>query len=380
MTVEPMKFRMLLVFCLLSVGVGVFIRPLTAIFLCNPWINGVILAAFLAGLVVPLWQAQKLAKDREFWRLVTNLEPTVCCADALAKVSSSLLEPLLLTADWKVKTSFSPDDVQGSLKSLSRRLGDRHSLTRYLMGLLVLLGLLGTFLGLIRTVGAIASSLKGLTFEGGPASEAFQHMKMSIQRPLSGMQIAFSSSIFGLFGSLVLGLLDLFQRQAEKDFYDDVETTLRAKQKRDLSKEACNGPVYVLALLEQTAENLNLLQHRITQVEDSNIRVAHTWQDVSATLSKHVQKTAQNQESFDTLCQLQEGTAKQLQSLVARFGAHADALTLAMQGINRALEEAAEGRKIALRDIKSEIRVISKTLSMLTTPEEEGNGEERKAV
>lgn len=382
MNLEPVKLRMLLFLGVLGAVASLCGQRLSTLFLCNPWINGLILASFLAGLVVPLWQVQRLSRDRAFWSRFQTLDPAVDLPpDLFVKFSSPLLESFVLTPERRVKSSFTPDEVQVVLKSLSRRLGDRHSLTRYLMGILVLLGLLGTFFGLTQTVGAISSSLKGLSFDGSLSSEAFQNMKMSIQRPLSGMEVAFSSSIFGLMGSLVLGFFDLLQRKAERCFYDILESTLLSKQKKDLVKDS-NGPVYILALLEQTAENLNLLQHRITQVEDSNVRIAHTWQEVSSVLAKHVQKTAQSQESFDVLCQLQENFSKELRTLGARFGAFADAQTNEMQtlcrDLGRVLDEMTEGRKLALRDLKSEIRVIAKTLSMLTTPEEEA--EERKAV
>lgn len=359
----------------LGVGVGFCGVKLYTLFLCSPWINGLILASFLAGLCIPFMQLQRLAKDHVFWSRIQTVDPAVNFpSDLLGKPVSPLLESFMITPERHVKTSFTVNEVQFALKGVSRRLHERHGFVRYLMGILVLLGLLGTFFGLTQTVGAIATSLKGLSFDSNLLAEAFQNMKLSIQRPLSGMEVAFSSSIFGLIGSLILGFMDLLQRNAERDFYNELEPVLLSKQKKDLARDS-NGPVYVLALLEQTAENLNLLQHRITQVEDSNVRMTHTWQEISTIIAKSVQKTTQMQDAFDVLCQMQDSITRELHTLGTNFSSFASTRTEKIQtlcnDLKRILEEMTEGRKLALRDLKEEIRVISKTLSLLTAPEED---------
>lgn len=368
------RIQMFVCLGVLTAGAGILCPKLIPLFLCNPWVNGVILTVFLVGSVLPLYQVQRLLRDRQFWDRIQSLAPASDLPpDAFNQSSSRFLETLLLTPERKVKTSFTAEEAGMVLKGLARRLNDRHGGTRYIMGILVLLGLLGTFYGLTQTVGAIGTSLKGLSFDGTLSTESFQNMKMTIQKPLAGMEVAFSSSIFGLVGSLILGFFDLLQRKSEKIFINKIESGLLLKQKKNFTKES-NGPVYILALLEQTAENLSLLQNRLTQLEDNNVRMAHTWQEVSNTLAKHVQKTTQSQESFDVLCQMQENFTKELRILGTRFVAYADTQSQEMQvlcrDLSQVLEEMTEGRKLALRDLKSEIRVISKTLSMLTSPEE----------
>src|SRR3546814_6918964 len=99
-------------------------------------------------------------------------------------------------------------------------------ITRYLAGLLIFLGLLGTFWGLLRTIGAIGSVISGLSIEGGDLGQMFGDLKSGLQSPLAGMGTAFSSSMLGLAGSLVLGFLDLQLGQAQNRFYNELEEWL----------------------------------------------------------------------------------------------------------------------------------------------------------
>ena len=129
--------------------------------------------------------------------------------------------------------------MRGILDSIATRLDEARDMSRYMTGLLVFLGLLGTFWGLIETVGSVGNVIKSLK-PGGDAGAMFDSLKEGLAAPLGGMGISFSSSLFGLAGSLVLGFLDLQTSQAQNRFYTDLEDWLSTTV-RDLGVERDRG-------------------------------------------------------------------------------------------------------------------------------------------
>ena len=121
--------------------------------------------------------------------------------------------------------TISAQTMRGILDSIATRLDEARDISRYMTGLLVFLGLLGTFWGLIQTVGSVGGIIQGLK-PGGDAASMFNSLREGLAAPLSGMGISFSSSLFGLAGSLVLGFLDLQSSQAQNRFYTELEDWL----------------------------------------------------------------------------------------------------------------------------------------------------------
>jgi hypothetical protein len=136
--------------------------------------------------------------------------------------------------------------MRGFLDSIAARLDEARDMSRYMTGLLVFLGLLGTFWGLIETVGSVGNVINTLK-PGGDAGSIFDSLKEGLAAPLSGMGISFSSSLFGLAGSLVLGFLDLQTSQAQNRFYTELEdwlsTTVRDLGEREPAAVAAASPV-----------------------------------------------------------------------------------------------------------------------------------------
>jgi hypothetical protein len=126
------------------------------------------------------------------------------------------------------KSALSPQILRLVLDSLATRLDESRETARYLTGLLVFLGLLGTFWGLLETVGSIGGVIASLQ-GGGETTSLFNDLKTGLARPLAGMSLAFTSSLFGLAGSLVLGFLDLQAGQAQNRFYTELEDRLSAE-------------------------------------------------------------------------------------------------------------------------------------------------------
>ena len=167
------------------------------------------------------------------------------------------------------------------MDSLNLRLDESREISRYMIGLLVFLGLLGTFWGLLITIDSVGSVISSLGINDDDASTMFLSLKEGLKEPLNGMGTAFSSSLFGLSGSLILGFLDLQASQAQNQFYNDVEewlssmsliTTSRTVGSGSVAQEDEGVPVYVQALLEQSAESIDALQRTIGRGEDERSR------------------------------------------------------------------------------------------------------------
>jgi len=129
----------------------------------------------------------------------------------------------------------SPEVMRSILDSIAMRLDETRDITRYIGGLLVFLGLLGTFWGLTETVGAVGRTIQSLNAGTGNLGSVFDELKSGLAAPLGGMGVAFSSSLFGLSGSLIIGFLDLQASQAQNRFYNELEDWLSNVTALDLA-------------------------------------------------------------------------------------------------------------------------------------------------
>lgn len=196
-------------------------RQIWTAFLANPALNGIILGTLLVGILMSLRQVMRLFPEVKW---VNNFR----IADPGLSVNRSprLLAPMAaLLGDRAGRMSISQATMRGILESIGTRLDESREVARYLTGLLVFLGLLGTFWGLLETVGSIGKVVQSLDV-GGDSGRVFEDLKNGLAAPLGGMGIAFSSSLFGLAGSLILGFLDLQAGQAQNRFYTDLEDWL----------------------------------------------------------------------------------------------------------------------------------------------------------
>ena len=198
----------------------VLYREVAAAFMANPGLNGLILGVLVIGIAMAVRNVIGLIPEvhwvNSFRRRETSFDQT---PPRLVAPMASLLRDradtfALSTSTWR-----------SILDSISTRLDEARDLSRYLTGLLIFLGLLGTFWGLIETVGSVGKVVETLK-PGGDSASVFETLREGLAAPLGGMGIAFSSSLFGLAGSLILGFLDLQTSQAQNRFYTDLEDWL----------------------------------------------------------------------------------------------------------------------------------------------------------
>src|SRR3954471_504814 len=267
----------------LAVALG---QPLATAFMGNPAVNGVILGILLAGIVYIFRQVLLLNPESDwidsFRERLANRELTAPPGPPPRLLASMAR---MLGARQGGRVSLSPTSLQTLLDGIASRLDETRETSRYLIGGLVFLGLLGTFYGLLETVRSVGGVINAMNVSGSDLARAFGDLKAGLESPLHGMATAFSSSLFGLAGSLVLGFLDLQAGQAQNRFYNELEEWLSTYTRLSSGSlgEAGDGsvPAYIQALLEQTADSLENLQRLLTRSEEGRIAAHNTLVNLS---------------------------------------------------------------------------------------------------
>ena len=335
-------------------------RPLVAAFLGNPAVNGVILGILLAGIVYIFRQVMLLEPEVEW---IESFRRRLADRDFGAPSSRPprLLAPMarMLGSRRDGRVSLSASSLQTLLDGIASRLDETRETSRYLIGLLVFLGLLGTFYGLLETVRSVGGVIGALDVTASDLAHAFADLKAGLESPLHGMATAFSSSLFGLAGSLVLGFLDLQAGQAQNRFYNDLEEWLSTHTRLSSGSlaEAGEGsvPAYLQALLEQTADSLESLQRLLTRSEENRIASNTTLASLAerlGTIGEHM-NAGQGQ-----MIRFAESSLGQNEAVRA----HLRAIEGYMARLN---EELAEGRAQSVAELRNEIRLLARTIAAL---------------
>lgn len=367
--------RMLLFVVVVAVGAAFLYEPLKRAFLASAPINGLILGVLLLGIVY-------------IFRQVLKLFPEVNWLEAYRgdrEVLSHTHEPRLLSSmarmlgERRGRLSLSTMTMRSLLDGIASRLDEARELSRYTIGLLIFLGLLGTFWGLLQTIGSVGNVIGGLSVEGGDVSSVFSNLQQGLQAPLAGMGTAFSSSLFGLSGSLILGFLDLQAGQAQNRFYNELEEWLSGQTR--LTSGAIGGegehsvPVYVQALLEQTAESLETLQRTIARGEENrNATQAHLL-DLGEKISALTDQMRTDQGLMQRVVETQTELKPILARLAETMGRHeASGLDEATRAhirnldryVARLMEDVSSGREEILQRVRTDIKLLARTIASAT--------------
>ena len=228
--------RMLVFLVLCALVTVVLYKQIIAAFFANPGLNALIGAVLLIGTILSFRQVIRLYPEVAWVNNFRIADPGLAI-DRRPR----LLAPMaaILGGERSGRMTISQQTMRHLLDSIATRLDEARDISRYMTGLLVFLGLLGTFWGLIETVGSVGKVIEGLKV-GGDSGALFDTLKDGLAAPLGGMGISFSSSLFGLAGSLILGFLDLQSSQAQNRFYTDLEDWL-ASTVREYGGEGAGG-------------------------------------------------------------------------------------------------------------------------------------------
>ncbi len=342
-------------------------------FLANPLLNGLILAVLLLGIGFSFRQVIGLNAEVNWIDSFRRDQPSLA-VQALPR----LLAPMAtMLGERQGQLSLSALSMRTLLDGIGARLDESRDISRYLIGLLIFLGLLGTFWGLLQTIFSVGAVVQGLSVGDGNVAAIFSDLKAGLQAPLIGMGTAFSSSLFGLAGSLVLGFLDLQSSQAQNRFFNDLEEWLSSLTRLSSAGVVGDGgqsvPAYVNALLEQTADSLENLQRTMARGEDSRMAADANLLDLTQKLATLSDQMRAEQALLLKLVENQTDMKPVLQRLaeppVTVEAGFDDATRAHIRNMDvhlmRLLEETVSGRNQLVNDLRSEIKLLARTIAAL---------------
>ncbi|MEN8130207.1 MAG: flagellar motor protein MotA [Pseudomonadota bacterium] len=358
---------------LAAIGGGGYVlyESLRNAFLANQIFNGMILGVLVVGIVVNL-------------RQVLSLRPSTAWIDAYKVPGNSRLPdhpPRLLSSMAKLLSGIhrrefrlSAMTMRSLLDGVRLRLDESRDLSHYMIGLLIFLGLLGTFWGLLETIGSVGGVISQLSAGSGDLGATFEQLKTNLQGPLAGMGTAFSSSLFGLAGSLIVGFIDLQAGHAQNRFYNHLEEWLSGLAHLPSSGLLVEGeqslPHYIEALLEQTADNLNNLQRTMARGEEDRRTGQARLMDLTEKLAELTDQMRTEQRLLVELANNQ----MEMQPVIARLAEGAthgwtvdeqtrDHLRNLDLTAARLADELVAGRGEILDELRSEMRLLARVLS-----------------
>jgi hypothetical protein len=383
---KPTVYLVRMVVFLVVVGAvaGLLSGPLFGAFQGNPLLNALILGILFLGIVWNLRQVQRLSPEVTWLETWQNAR-----ARTAVLPSPKLLAPMasMLAAreaggprndgrgEGRTRLTLSTSAMRSLLDGLSSRLDESRELSRYMTGLLIFLGLLGTFWGLLKTVGAVSEVIGGMSVGSGDVNAMFEQLKSGLTKPLAGMATAFSASMFGLSGALVLGFLDLTAGQAQNRFFNELEEWLagltRLSSGALAEGEGGSVPVYVQALLEQTAENMEGLQRILARGEDRSGQANQAVMGLTERIGTLTDSMRASQQLMLRIAETQAQLAPALARLAdARIEPpHDDIARAHLRNIElylqRLLADAEQGRAQSTAELRNDLRILTRTVAAL---------------
>lgn len=372
---QPTRFFARMAFFLVvgTATVALLYPELRTAFVANTVLNGVILGVLLIG-IIHAFRTVTMLRGEIAWIESFRQDNTVVSSAAAPRLLAPMATMLGESPD---RISLSTISMRSLLDGIASRLDESREISRYMIGLLVFLGLLGTFWGLLETVQAVGSVVGGLNIAGADLSSAFNDMKQGLQAPISGMGTAFSSSLFGLAGSLVLGFLELQAGQAQNRFYNELEEWLSSLTR--LSSSAMGSieggdqsvPAYIQALLEQTADGLEGMQRALARSEENRTDYSRNIFELTESIGALSTQMATEQKLMMKVAESQSELTPILDKLTnTGVVSESDEITQAyLRNIETYLirihDEMGPGRTDTVQEIRSEIRLLARTIAAL---------------
>jgi len=362
---QPLRqiVSMLIVLALVGVGVWFALPRVGPVFVANPYLNGFILLVFLVGVVAVFGQVAQLIRSV---RWIEGFAAERAGHDLTQ--APGLLAPLAtLLRSRGARMQLSATSTRSILDSVSQRIDEDREITRYIVNLLIFLGLLGTFYGLATTVPGLVQTIGSLTAqEGESGADIFNRLQEGLQTQLGGMGVAFASSLLGLAGSLVLGLLELFAGHGQNRFYRELEEWLSTLTRVGLSEES--GETGVMGqVIDNLAEQMELLQTMFTRTDEGRAAVEDRLGDLAGAMEALAEKMETGTTLGDQLGRVADGQDR-LIKVIADSGIEGiDAESrMRLRSIDvqllRILEEMAAGRQEVMADLRTDIAALGRAV------------------
>ncbi len=358
---------MLAVLGLSGFGGSLALPSVLPVFQSNPYLNGFIGAVFVVGVLACFWQVAQLMVS------VRWIERFTARGDQGVRASPpQLLAPLaaLLRSRRDKRMQITTTSTRSILESVAQRIDEVREITRYIVSLLIFLGLLGTFYGLATTVPALVDTIRSLAPQDGESgTAAFARLMSGLEGQLGGMGVAFASSLLGLTCSLIVGLLELFAGHGQNRFYRELEEWLSSITRLGFSHDG-DGPDLGPAglVLDQMAEQMDRLQYLFADSEHSraevDTRLAQLADSVER-LTERIEATSPSATSLARIAEGQEHLAQAIRDKETDEGLDAES-RMRLRSIDvqmlRILEEISAGRQESMAEIRTDLAALSRSI------------------
>ncbi|MGR3621608.1 biopolymer transporter ExbB [Pseudophaeobacter sp.] len=368
---QPVRQIILMLIALGLAGFGVFVAlpKVLPVFQANPWLNGFIVVVFVIGVLACFWQVVQLIGS------VRWIESFASGGSHGDDRAPSLLAPLAaLLRSRAARMQLGSSSTRSILDSVAQRIDEEREITRYIVNLLIFLGLLGTFYGLATTVPAVVDTIRSLApQEGEEGLAVFNRLMTGLEAQLGGMGVAFASSLLGLAGSLIVGLLELFAGHGQNRFYRELEEWLSSFTRVSFSsgEEGSSGGEtgVVSEVLDTMAEQMDALQAMFAQNATSRAEVDNKLsllvdaitdmnhrQDQSASIAGALDRVAVGQETLTEIMRAHGDVGMDAESRMRLRSIDVQML--------RILEEISAGRQESLAELRKDIDLMVKAFAV----------------
>ena len=367
---------MLISLALVAAGVYVAFPRVSGIFLANIWLNGFIFLVFLIGVLATFWQVFQISSSVAWIEGFAAETP-----GHQITVAPRLLAPLAALLRTRGKSShINATSARSILESVATRIDEERDITRYLVNLLIFLGLLGTFYGLATSVPAVVQTIRSLApQEGQDALSGFGQLMTGLEAQLDGMGVAFSSSLLGLAGSLVVGMLELFASHGQNRFYRELEewlssiTRLGTASADSEGGEASGAMGALVTVLDSMAEQLEAMRGLQSEAEAGRSQLDQglaTLAEAVERLSLRFEMESSTAAALGRLADGQDRVITCLETLTTDPDAHIEAETrMRLRSMDvqllRILEELSAGRQESLADLRSDLATLTQAIRQL---------------
>ncbi len=365
---------MLVILALVLIGAVAAFPSMSHIFLVSPYLNGVIIAVFVIGVLACFWQIITLLVAVRWIKGFVLDRP----GHEFVRAPRILATLEALLRDSRARKSLTSTSSRSILDSVGTRLDELRDITRYIASLLIFLGLLGTFYGLATTVPAVVDTIKSLApQEGQTAADTFKNLMEGLENQLGGMGTAFASSLLGLAGSLVVGLLELFASHGQNRFYMELEEWLSSITTLSLVSDgegaaAGNDLTALYGFMEQTALQIETLKDVTLRGEESRQKTDASLGELATAVSAMAGRSGGaglDEEVFERIAASQAEMTRILREREESAGLLDSEARSRLRNIDvqllRVLEEMSAGRQESIADLRGDLAQLAQSILAL---------------
>lgn len=371
---QPIRqvFLMLLVLGLSGAGVVLALPSVLPVFQANPYLNGFIVGVFGVGVIACFYQVVQLMISVRWIEAFASGD-----RGAVDSSAPQLLAPLAtMLRSRRQKMQIGASSTRSILDSVATRIDEAREITRYIVSLLIFLGLLGTFFGLATTVPALVDTIRGLAPQDGETGvDVFSRLMTGLESQLDGMGVAFASSLLGLAGSLIVGLLELFAGHGQNRFYRELEEWLSSITRLSFSSgDGDSGVDLGIAgvALDQMSEQIERLQDMFARSDAARADVDDRLGQLADSVERLAERIEASSPSAHAMTRIAEGQEQLAEALTQRVaaGGGGDGIDaesrMRLRSIDvqmlRILEEISAGRQESMAELRTELSALTRAL------------------